>query len=147
MKIHANAALTVAQRQRVRELHQEGVSQAELARRYGVDRRTIARWVKRENPRDRSTAPHEHGRRVVTEAYRDAVIAERQAHPHYGPRRIAYALRERFPTANTATVWRILHAAGLSRPTPKKTDVAADSGGTPPRAVGHSGIARDSRRA
>jgi len=121
MRYHANAALTLTQRQLVRDLRAQGVSQTELARRFGVTRRTIVRWAGRSEMSDRTTAPKEHGRIVVDEAYRSAVVQARTDHPHHGPKRIAHDLRLCFPSANVATVWRILHAAGLSRRVPKKT--------------------------
>ena len=120
MRYHMNAALTTHQRALVRELAEQGVAQAELARRFGVHRRTIGRWVGRSELTDRSSAPKHHGRQVITDAYRRAVVAARTEHPEYGPQRLAHELRMRFPSANSATVWRILKAAGLSTRTPKK---------------------------
>ena len=143
MQYHAKAALTVTQRAFVRELAAQGVTHAELARRFGVHRRTIQRWASRSAPTDRSSAPRQHGRQVVTDAYRAAVVAERTTYPGHGPQRIADDLRIRFPTANRATVWRILRAAGLSRRPPKKTDASSDPGRAPSRSNGHSGIASD----
>jgi transposase len=130
MHYHAKAALTATQRALVRELHQDGTSQTELARRFGVHRRTIQRWIDREDTADRSCAPKQHGRQIVTDAYRHAVLALRQAHPTYGPKRIAHELRESFPTANVATIWRILKGAGLSKRAPKKTDAPSHPGGS-----------------
>jgi transposase len=131
MHYHAKAALTITQRAQVRELHQQGTSQAALARRFGVHRRTIQRWLGRTDLTDRSSAPKQHGRQSVTDAYRQAVLAERQQHPTHGPKRIALDLRQRFASANAVTVWRILKAAGLSQRAPKKTD----SPTTPSRAT------------
>src|SRR5262245_42345866 len=143
MQYHANAALTATQRAQVRRLYQAGASQAELARRFGVHRRTIQRWISRTDTADRSCAPKQHGRQVVSDAYREAVLELRQAHPTYGPKRIAHELRERFPTANVATVWRILNAAGLSKRAPKKTHAPANPGGSASGATGHPSLARD----
>ena len=126
MRIHANAALTQTQRRLVHELAAQGVSDSELARRFGVHRRTIARWRERAELTDRSSAPKRHGRKVVNDEYKRAVITHRTAHPNHGPKRIAHDVRERFPSANVATVWRILHAAGLSKRAPKKTNSPAD---------------------
>ena len=126
MHYHTKAALTVTQRRLVRELAQQGVAHAELARRFGVHRRTIGRWADRTEPTDRSSAPRRHGRRIVTDEYRAAVVAERTAHPSHGPKRIAHDLSLRFPSANVATVWRILKHAGLSTRPPKKTDATTD---------------------
>ncbi len=69
---------------------------------------------------NRSLAPHHHGRAVVDDEYRRAVVQARTDHPNHGPKRIAHALGHRFPTANVATVWRFLQAAGLSKRAPKK---------------------------
>jgi transposase len=127
MRYHAKAALTATQRALVRELHQQGASQSELSRRFGVHRSTIQRWIGRTDLADRSSAPKQHGRQIVTDAYRQAVLAERQEHPSHGPKRIALDLRQRFPSANVATVWRILKAAGLSQRAPKKTNPPPDT--------------------
>lgn len=144
MKYHANAALTINQRCELQRLYRdEGWSVRRLAAHYGINPTTVLRWLKREDVQDRSSAPHQHGRRVVTDAYREAVLSYRQAHPQHGPRRIADELREQYPTANTATVWRILHAAGVSQHRAKKTEVPAAASGPPSRADGHPGVARD----
>ena len=146
MQYHAKAALTMTQRAEVRRLFQSGVSHSELARRFHVDRRTIRRWAERTELADRSSAPRQHGGRVVTEEYRAAVLAHRQASPTHGPKRIAYELRERFPTANTATIWRVLHAAGLSTRAPKKTAAPSTAGRTASGTDGHSGTASHPRQ-
>ena len=185
MPYHAKAALTMTQRAEVRRLFQSGVSQSELARRFHVDRRTIRRWAERTELADRSSAPHQHGGRVVTEEYRAAVLAYRQANPTHGPKRIAYEvtvqtwgkppalhqaflhhmaaswarrprsqekreqlpyeLHERFPTANTATIWRVLHAAGRSTRAPQKTAAPSTAGRTSSGTDGHSGTASHPR--
>ena len=144
MKYHAKAALTVNQRREVQRRHrEEGWSIRRLAQHYGVNRSTVWRWVKRSEVQDRSSAPHQHGRRVVTAAYREAVLAYRQAHPAQGPLRIAQVMRAQYPTSHVATVWRILHAAGLSQAGAKKTGAPSAAAGAPPRADGHSDPARD----
>lgn len=126
MHYHANAALTLTQRRLVRELAEQGVSHTELAQRFGVHRRTIKRWAERSEMQDRSTAPKRHGRQVVDDDYRRAVVEARTTHPNCGPKRIAHDLRPRFPSANVATIWRILKAAGMSKPVPKKTPTTPD---------------------
>ena len=135
MHYHANAALTQTQRRLVRELAEQGVSHSELARRFGVHRRTIGRWATRSETSDRTSAPKYHGRVVVDDAYRDAVLQARRDNPNHGPKRIAHTLRARFPSATVATVWRILYQAGLSKPAPKKTFSAPDERWTPSRAA------------
>lgn len=121
MQHHQGAALTVRQREEIARLHREGVKIASLARQFGVTERTARRWALAQEATDRSSAPKQHGRTIVTDEYRDAVLTLRQQNPHFGPCRIAQTMRQRFPTANSATIWRILHNAGLSRGKEKKT--------------------------
>ncbi|KPL91238.1 helix-turn-helix domain-containing protein [Herpetosiphon geysericola] len=121
MGIHRNAALTVRQRQELQRLRrEEGWTIARLATHFRVNRSTVFRWIHRDHPDDRSSAPNHHGRIVVTDAYRTAVLTYRDANPHHGTQRIAHELQAQFPTANNATIWRILHAAGRIGSCPKK---------------------------
>ncbi|HEX2971821.1 MAG TPA: helix-turn-helix domain-containing protein [Tepidisphaeraceae bacterium] len=118
MKLHANAALTVSQRQEVRRLHeQEGLGTRKLARRFHVSTRTIHRWIHRDSPQDRSSVPH-HRHTCITPDYQHAVITYRQAHPHHGPMRIAAELATQFPQARRGTVWTILRQHQLSQRAP-----------------------------
>lgn len=119
MKLHANASLTLKQRREIKEWYESGHSVKSLAERYGVHETTIRRWIKRASPLDRSSVPHTRNR-VVTDAYRQAVIAYRQAHPYAGPIRIAQALMVDYPQAHRGTVVRILQSAGLTHPQRKK---------------------------
>ncbi|MBM4287820.1 MAG: helix-turn-helix domain-containing protein [Deltaproteobacteria bacterium] len=118
MKLHSQAALTLKQRQRVKRLHEEGVSIRDLAQRLGVNPTTIQRWTKRESPLDKNSAPLT-PQTVITPEYRVAVIDYRMEHQSHGPIRIAQELKERFPWANRGTVLRILQREGLTRP-PKR---------------------------
>jgi hypothetical protein len=116
MELHANAALTVPQRQEVRRLHrEEGVSIRVLAERFATNPTTIQRWVARESPLDRSTAPRK-THSTITPEYRAGVVAYRQAHPRHGPIRIAAELGAEFPMAHRGTVLRILQEEQLTRP-------------------------------
>lgn len=118
MKLHARAALTLKQRQHVKELHQAGQSIRNLAKRFGVNPSTIQRWVKRDSPLDKSSAPLTE-RTVITTEYRGAVVAYRKAHPNRGPIRIAHDLKATFPQANRGTILKILQEEELTTP-PKK---------------------------
>jgi len=119
MHLHAQAALTIRQRQEVKMLHeQKKVSIRQLAERFGVNPSTIQRWIRRECPLDKSSAPLHHGR-VVTPEYREAVVGYRKEHPNHGPIRIGQVLADEFPFADRGTVLRILQEEGLTRP-PKK---------------------------
>lgn len=116
MKLHAQAALTLTQRRTVQRLHsEEKVSVRHLAQRFHVNPSTIQRWIRRDSPLDRSSAPLQ-PRSVITPAYREAVVVYRKEHPHHGPIRIAYALRGEFPFADRGTVLPILQQEGLTRP-------------------------------
>lgn len=118
MRLHAKAALTVKQRQQVKQLYEQGERVKTLADRFGVHERTIRRWINRDSPLDRSSAPKQ-PRRIVTPAYRDAVLAYRQANPTHGPIRIANALKPSFAFANRNSVQRILQAEKVSQSTAK----------------------------
>ncbi len=119
MKLHARASLTIKQRQEVKRLHEEdGVSIRTLADRFGVQSRTVLKWVKRESPLDKSSARIKTNT-VITSEYRDAVIAHRNRFPARGPIRIAQELESEFPWANRGTILTILQEEGLTR-SPKK---------------------------
>jgi transposase-like protein len=120
MRLHANAALTIKQRQEVKRLHEEQkMSVRKLAARFGVNPTTIQRWVQRDEPEDHAKGPKT-PHRVVTADYQQAVMTYRQAHPQHGPIRIAHALKAEYAHANRGTVLRILQAAGLTRCAPRK---------------------------
>jgi Helix-turn-helix domain len=137
MELHSRAALTIKQRQSVKQLHDEqGISIRQLAQRFEVNPTTIQRWIKRESPLDRSTAPVNR-RSVITEDYLTAVIDYRKEHPKHGPIRIAQELSGRFPWANRGTVLKILQQENLTRlPQKKKVNVK-------PIPVGHHRIQMD----
>jgi transposase len=124
MKIHRNAALTGKQRQQVQALYASGdYSQQQLALQFATTRKTIAKWVNRPQAQDISSAPKQPYRRV-TDAYRQAVIAYRGAHPGHGPVRIAEELRLEFGAFAASTVGLILRQAALSKPVKPKTTKA-----------------------
>ena len=118
MKIHRNAALTAHQRLEVRRLYATGQhSYRHLAIQFATTVKTIAKWAKRAHPQDSSSAPKQPHRRV-SEAYRQAVIAYRKAHPTHGPIRIEYELRADHGQFAFSTVRLILKQAALNG-TPK----------------------------
>ena len=124
MNQHANATLTPKQRQEIRRLHhEEKMSIRKLAEQFHVYPSTIQKWVKRTSPYDQSCAPKT-GDRVVTEAYREAVIAYRKTHPNRGPIRIAQALKDQFSYAHRGTVYRILKEEALCGKRPKKKRIS-----------------------
>jgi transposase len=114
MKQHANATLTVAQRIKVKLLFDnQGLSKSELARHFGVHRRTIAKWVNRDSPLDKTSETRK--KQMVTPDYEQAVIEYRKANPTSGAIPIALALKEKFSSANRGTVALILKAQGLTK--------------------------------
>lgn len=121
-KSHANASLTIPQRIEVKRLFDiEKVSVSELAKRFCVNELTIRKWISRDSPEDKSSAPHRK-RQVVTDDYRQAVIEYRQANPTHGAKRIAFELKAEYPMAHRGTVSIILKQNGLTeKPKRKKT--------------------------
>lgn len=115
MKLHANAALTVAQRKQVKSLFENGVSVPELIARFNVHETTVRRWIKRDSPVDLPSP--ERTKRVVTREYEQAIIKYRRANPSHGAIRIALALQSNFAFANRGTVAIILKREGLTKKT------------------------------
>jgi hypothetical protein len=137
MQLHAQAALTVAQRAEVRRLHREGkVSLRGLATRFHVNLTTIQRWAGRDSPLDLSSAPLTRHTALSPE-YRQAIVAYRQAHPRHGPIRIAAELGGDFAQAHRGTVLKVLQEEGLSHPQARRLRTAK------PLPVGHHRIQMD----
>lgn len=119
MKIHANATLTIRQRQEIRRLFLCGASIRDLAAQFHVNPTTVRRWAHRDDPHDRSCAPKK-PRTTITEEYRQAVLAYRAEHPTHGASRIAWALEAPFPQAHRGTVQRILQDAQATKRAERK---------------------------
>ncbi|MGI8641170.1 MAG: hypothetical protein ACR2MG_14640 [Pyrinomonadaceae bacterium] len=114
-KLHSNAALTRPQRIEVKRLFEiEKVSVSELATRFCVGESAIRKWISRDSPEDKSSAPHRR-RQVVTDDYRQAVIEYRRLSPSHGAKRIACELKARYAIANRGTTAIILQQHGLTR--------------------------------
>lgn len=118
MKLHKNAALTPKQRQEIKELYATGkYKKVELARRFCTTEKTIAKWLKRDDIHDYSSAPKNHYT-VVTQEYEDAVLEYRKNHEDHGPKRIAYELKDEISGINPSTVYQILKRANKINPIP-----------------------------
>ena len=114
-KQHGNAQLTISQRQLIHKLYHSGEAKiSELARRFNVNTKTIYRWVNRDSPNDRPSGP-KNPRKVITEAYRQAVIKHREDNPNHGPVTIAFYMKTEFNFANRGTIQRILQQEGLNK--------------------------------
>ena len=95
-----------------------------LAERYGISRKTAYKWVDRYQAdpaaglADRSRAPKAHGR-AMADRVRDAILALRRAHPHWGPKKLRAILRERQPQdvwPAASTMGDLLRREGVSQP-------------------------------
>ncbi len=99
------------------------VSFAELCRGYGISRKTGYEVVERftaegvEGLKARSSAPHHHPNAVSGEV-EAAVVAVRQAHPSWGPKKIRAWLAARHPQRRwpaQSTIGELLDRHGLTR--------------------------------
>jgi transposase InsO family protein len=95
-----------------------------LAERYGVERKTVYKWVARytADPEhglaEQSRAPHGHGRAMAA-AVRHAVLELRRRHPRWGPKKLRAVLADREPGRSwpaASTVGDLLRREGLSVP-------------------------------
>lgn len=95
-----------------------------LAARYQISRKTAYKWVDRyeADPAaglgDRSRAPMTPGR-AMADPIRDAILALRRAHPHWGPKKLRAILMERQPREvwpAASTMGDLLRREGMSQP-------------------------------
>ena len=95
-----------------------------LCRAFGISRKTGYKRLHRyeeegfEGLGDRSRAPHSHPNRVP-EAVEEQVVAARQAHPTWGPKKLVAWLENREPQTRwpaASTVGNILDRHGLTQP-------------------------------
>jgi transposase InsO family protein len=117
--------------QAVREVLDSGDSITDVAARYGVDRRTLHRWLTRyangglEGLATRSNRPDTcpHQMDPVIEA---RLVVLRRSHPRWGPRTLATKLRDEFERApSRAAIYRALVRHQLILPTPAKRTKAS----------------------
>jgi len=96
---------------------------AALCEQYGISRKTGYKWLGRyrEDPEeglsDRSRAPH-HPAQGLDEAVAAMIIALREQHPHWGPRKLLVVLERRYPRRDwpaASTIGDLLRRKGLSR--------------------------------
>jgi transposase InsO family protein len=112
MDLHANAVLTVRQRQRVCDLVAAGVTITAAALVVGCSRQTASKWVQRrrhgEGLEDRSSRPHHSPAR--TPAVIEQAILRARAELREGPHVIGWALG-----LAASTVYAVLRRHGRSR--------------------------------
>src|SRR5512145_2764001 len=86
----------------VRDALSDRFSMSELCARYGVSRRIGYKWLARYDAEgrrglaDRSRAPH-HCPHKISPAVAELLVTERQAHPHWGARKLLTVLATRHP--------------------------------------------------
>jgi transposase InsO family protein len=96
----------------------QGVSLSELARRFGISRKTAYKWLQRaaagEPMQDRSRRPHASPRRT-DDTLETQVVALRHQHSCWGGRKLARVLRNRGhdPVPAPSTITHILRRHGL----------------------------------
>ncbi len=112
MDLHANAVLTVRQRERVCDLVAAGVTIAAAALVVGCSRQTASKWVNRrrrgESLQDRSSRPHRSPRRTPRSV--EQAILRTRAELREGPHVIGWALG-----IAASTVHAVLRRHGRSR--------------------------------
>jgi transposase InsO family protein len=114
MNVHKNARTTMHSRaELVRRVLSEGQTPKAVATAFGVDLKTVTKWVKRfqaEGPaglKDRSSRPHKLNRPTPTETVEQIIALRRR---RFTGRQVAQETG-----VSPATVSRVLRAAGLSR--------------------------------
>ncbi len=109
---------------------------AELCRRFGISRKTGYKLLRRyetEGPtalQDRSRARHTHAN-AVPEAMARMILAKREAHPTWGPRKLRAALRSESPDTYwpaSSTIGALIKEAGLVEARKRRRRVPAFDG-------------------
>jgi transposase InsO family protein len=112
---------------------QEEWTMAELCRHFEISRKTGYKMVKRfrrsgwSGLEDRSRAPHHHPN-AVSELVECGVVAARQAHPRWGPKKLKVWLQRREPDIQwpaVSTIGEILSCHGLTVPRRRSRKVRA----------------------
>jgi len=116
----------------VREVLDTGASIVEVARQYGVDRRTLHRWISRyangglEALATRSSRPDSSPTQMapVIEA---RLVALRRAHPRWGPRTLRTKLTNEFAerAPSRAAIYRALVRHQLITPVPQRRSASS----------------------
>lgn len=110
----------------VREVLDSGATVSDVARRYGVDRRTVHRWLVRyangglAGLGDRTSKPDSCPHQVSPEV-EALIVSMRRAHPGWGPRTILNQLRRRLDDPPSRSgIYRALVRHGLIDPKPRR---------------------------
>ena len=118
MKLHKNASLTPKQRQQIKDLYATGqFTQIALAKKFGVNRHTIKKWITRSSVTDASGTIKNRASTITSEfelavkTYRENAITS-----HHGKVRIAYELKNNYPCSNPSNVYSVLKKLKLNKP-------------------------------
>lgn len=110
----------------VREVLDSGAAVTDVALRYGVDRRTVHRWLVRYADEglaglvDRSSKPDMCPHQISPEV-EALIVAMRRAHPGWGPRTILNQLRRRLEAPpSRSSIYRTLVRHRLIDPKPRR---------------------------
>lgn len=111
-----------------------GYGVSDLARGYGISRKTAYKWIRRYQEegagglQERSRAPH-HCSHAVAEDVAEQIVAVKKDHPSFGPKKVLDRLRELEPAMALpadSTAGEILKAAGLVKKRRYKRPYPAD---------------------
>jgi transposase-like protein len=109
--LHGSATTTEAIRRAIQD-SQESLRQ--LAKRYGINQKTVAKWKKRTSVADVPTGPKNPSSTVLT-IEEEAVIVAFRRHTLLPLDDCLYALRPTIPTLTRSSLHRCLQRHGISR--------------------------------
>lgn len=124
MKLHKNASLTLKNRQQIKDLYTTGeFNQQHLAIRFGVTRKTIAKWINSPTVEDSCNV------KKLTKSITDEFITDVKAYRenketnHHGKVRIARELKGKHACSNPSNVYLVLKQLKLNKVNIKKTKI------------------------
>jgi transposase-like protein len=109
--LHGSARTTAAVRRAIRHSQE---SLRALAKRYGVNQKTIAKWKKRTSVSDERTGPKEPRSTVLT-IEEEAIIVAFRRHTLLPLDDCLYALQATIPHLARSSLHRCLHWHGISK--------------------------------
>ena len=109
--LHGSATTTEAVR---RAIQHSQASLRSLAKRYGINQKTVAKWKKRTSVADRPTGPREPASTVLS-AEGEAVIVAFRRHTLLPLDDCLYALQATIPALSRSSLHRCLQRHGISR--------------------------------
>ena len=109
--LHGCATTTAAIR---RAIHHSQESLRALAKRYGINQKTIAKWKQRSSVADRPTGPKE-ARSTVLSIEDEAVVVAFRRHTLLPLDDCLYALQSTLPHLTRSSLHRCLQRHGISR--------------------------------